>query len=104
MNAFYSFYYFPYIWVRIWPGIIQVSRSRVNAFYSYYLYEINNNNNRRLVTLAEHTSDHGRQTNSSTEEKGDYASGLQDAPHDLMVDRVKGLSEVHEGGMEGGSM
>ena len=27
-------------------------------------------NNRRLVTLAEHTSDHGRQTNSSTEEKG----------------------------------
>ena len=29
-----------------------------------------------------------------------YASGLQDAPHDLMVDRVKGLSEVHEGGME----
>ena len=30
-----------------------------------------NNNNRRLVTLAEHTSDHGRQTNSSTEEKGE---------------------------------
>ena len=28
--------------------------------------ERNNNNNRRLVTLAEHTSDHGRQTNSST--------------------------------------
>ena len=28
-------------------------------------------NNRRLVTLAEHTSDHGRQTNSSTEEKGE---------------------------------
>ena len=26
---------------------------------------------------------------------GVYASGLQDAPHDLMVDRVKGLSEVH---------
>ena len=25
---------------------------------------------------------------------GVYASGLQDAPHDLMVDRVKGLSEV----------
>ena len=25
----------------------------------------------RLVTLAEHTSDHGRQTNSSTEEKGE---------------------------------
>ena len=24
-----------------------------------------------LVTLAEHTSDHGRQTNSSTEEKGE---------------------------------
>ena len=33
--------------------------------------EVNNNNNRRLVTLAEHTSDHGRQTNSSTEEKGE---------------------------------
>ena len=32
---------------------------------------LNNNNNRRLVTLAEHTSDHGRQTNSSTEEKGE---------------------------------
>ena len=30
-----------------------------------------NNNNRRLVTLAEHPSDHGRQTNSSTEEKGE---------------------------------
>ena len=24
----------------------------------------NNSNNRRLVTLAEHTSDHGKQTNS----------------------------------------
>ena len=34
-------------------------------------YGFNNNNNRRLVTLAEHTSDHGRQTNSSTEEKGE---------------------------------
>ena len=33
---------------------------------------INNNNNRRFVTLAEHTSDHGRQTNSSTEEKGEH--------------------------------
>ena len=32
---------------------------------------VSNNNNRRLVTLAEHTSDHGRQTNSSTEEKGE---------------------------------
>ena len=35
---------------------------------------------------------------------GVYAPGLQDAPHDLMVYRVKGLSEVHEGAMEGGSM
>ena len=35
---------------------------------------------------------------------GVYTPGLQDAPHDLMVYRVKGLSEVHEGGMEGGSM
>ena len=30
----------------------------------------NNNNNRRLVTLVEHTSDHGKQTNSSTKERG----------------------------------
>ena len=29
-----------------------------------------NNNNKRLVTLAEHTSDHGKQTNSSTKERG----------------------------------
>ena len=28
----------------------------------------NSNNNRRLVTLAEHTSDHGKQKNSSTKE------------------------------------
>ena len=28
------------------------------------------NNNRRLVTLAEHTSDHGKQTNSSIMEVG----------------------------------
>ena len=32
----------------------------------------NNNNSRRLVTLAEHTSDHGKQTNSSTKEKGEH--------------------------------
>ena len=31
-----------------------------------------NNNNRRLVILAEHTSDHGKQTNSSTKEKGEH--------------------------------
>ena len=30
------------------------------------------NNNRRLVTLAEHTSDHGKQTNSSTKEMGEH--------------------------------
>ena len=30
------------------------------------------NNNRRLVTLAEHTSDHGKQTNSSTKEKWEH--------------------------------
>ena len=35
------------------------------------LHSFNNNNTRRLVTLAEHTSDHGKQTNSSTEEKGE---------------------------------
>ena len=32
---------------------------------------LNNNNNRRLVTLAEHTPDHGKQTNSNTDEWGD---------------------------------
>ena len=31
----------------------------------------NNNNNIRLVTLAGHTSDHGKQTNSSTKAKGE---------------------------------
>ena len=41
-----------------------------------YIYMYNNNNNRRLVTLAEHTSDHGRQTNSSTEEKGNRSRKL----------------------------
>ena len=30
------------------------------------------NNNRRLVTLAEHTSDHGKQTNLSTKDKGEH--------------------------------
>ena len=34
------------------------------------------NNNRRLVTLAEHTSDHGKQTNSSTKERGSRARKL----------------------------
>ena len=33
-------------------------------------YQLNNNNNN--VTLAEHTSDHGKQTNSSTKEKGEH--------------------------------
>ena len=36
--------------------------------YRVVTYTDNNSNNRRLVTLAEHTSDHGRQTNSSTKE------------------------------------
>ena len=31
----------------------------------------NNNHNRKLVTLAEQTSDHGKQTNSSTKAKGE---------------------------------
>ena len=31
----------------------------------------NDNKNRRLVTLAEHTSDHGKQTNSITKEWGE---------------------------------
>ena len=38
--------------------------------------ELNNNNNRRLVTLAEYTSDDGKQTNSSTKERGSMASKL----------------------------
>ena len=37
---------------------------------------IKHNNNRRLVTLAEHTSDHGKQTNSSTKERGSRARKL----------------------------
>ena len=32
--------------------------------------------NRRLVTLAEHTSDNGKQTNSSTKERGSMARKL----------------------------
>ena len=39
-------------------------------------YIIINNNNRRLVTLAEHTSDHGKQTNSSTKEKGEHGKKI----------------------------
>ena len=46
---------------------INVTKTEYIVFHKDY----NNNNNRRLVTLAEHTSDHGRQTNSSTEEKGE---------------------------------
>ena len=38
----------------------------------WYTWEVVYNNNRRLVTLAEHTSDHGKQTNSSTKEKGEH--------------------------------
>ena len=44
--------------------------------YEYSCQSINNNNNRRLVTLAEHTSDHGKQTNSSTKEKGELSECL----------------------------
>ena len=44
----------------------------IQSYTHVLIIELNNNNNkRRLVTLAEHTSDHGRQTNSSTEEKGE---------------------------------
>ena len=43
-------------------GVIE----RAEGYYSLITVKpFNNNNNRRLVTLAEHTSDHGRQTNSS---------------------------------------
>ena len=33
-------------------------------------------NTLRLVTLADHTSDHGKQTNSNTKEKGEQARKL----------------------------
>ena len=39
---------------------------------NYGKTKLNNNNNRRLVTLAEHTSDHGRQTNKSKSPLMDY--------------------------------
>ena len=38
--------------------------------------QYNNKNNIRLVTLAEDTSDHGKQTNSSTKERGSRARKL----------------------------
>ena len=40
----------------------------IESCISHLLTSLNNNNNNniRLVTLAEHTSDHGKQTNSST--------------------------------------
>ena len=41
------------------------------TIYTHLLYIIINNNNGRLVTLAEHTSDHGKQANSSTKAKGE---------------------------------
>ena len=50
---------------------IQISNNKVPQYSSSVSITIIINNNRRLVTLAEHTSDHGRQTNSSTEEKGE---------------------------------
>ena len=46
-------------------------RACVRACAIFFIIVIIINNNRRLVTLAEHTSDHGKQTNSSTEEKGE---------------------------------
>ena len=45
-------------------------QQQTQKWYTGYPY-VNNNNNRRLVTLAEHTSDHGKQTNSSTKAKGE---------------------------------
>ena len=45
---------------------IQISNNKVPQYSSSVSITIIINNNRRLVTLAEHTSDHGRQTNSST--------------------------------------
>ena len=49
--------------IPIWSGIVDGAK---------LLKPFNNNNNkRRLVTLAEHTSDHGKQTNSSTKAKGE---------------------------------
>ena len=35
-----------------------------------WLCDSNSNNNKRPITLAEHTSNHGKQTNSNTNEWG----------------------------------
>ena len=62
-------YIYAYIWYNIYAYtvliilIIHVLCFRVSN---------NSNNNIRLVTLAEHTSDHGKQTNSITKEKGEH--------------------------------
>ena len=45
---------------------------KANSRLRVYVFDHDNNNNRRLVTLVEHTSDHSKQTNSSTKEKGEH--------------------------------
>ena len=57
----YRYIYTVYIYIYMYIIIIINRRSGITSHV--YIY---NNNNRRLVTLAEHTSDHGKQTNSST--------------------------------------
>ena len=52
-------------------NVNNINLKHINRSRRFCNYCTDNNNNRRLVTLAEHTSDHGRQTNSSTEEKGE---------------------------------
>ena len=42
----------------------------------YTLFSFNNNNNKRLVTLAEHTSDHGKQTTQAQKQRGSRARKL----------------------------
>ena len=55
---------------------LQGSNVYVHLFVFFNNNKNNKNKNRRLVTLAEHTSDHGKQTNSSTKERGSRASKL----------------------------
>ena len=60
----YSFLFLP--WVLGGEGLVIIRYNKK----TFTLDLNNNNNNIRLVTLAEHTSDHGKQTNSSTKERG----------------------------------
>ena len=57
---------------------VSSSLAQVSNFKAAKLWLLYNNNYyyRRLGTLAENTSDHGKQTNSSTKERGSRARKL----------------------------